>query len=77
MKVVGGIHASVHALLISGDSALDPDPLWCRSKGKLLKVIYIDGRLIDWWGGRRSYLLWVKQQPAQGKTPPPRETVDW
>lgn len=51
VKVVGGIHASVHALLVSGDSALHSDPLGCRSQGKLFKVVYIDGRFIDWWSG--------------------------
>lgn len=49
VKVVGGIHASVHALFVPGDSALHSDPLWCGSQRKLFKVIYIDDRLIDWW----------------------------
>lgn len=51
VQVVCGIHASVHALLVSGNSALHSDSLGCRSQRKLFKVIYINGRLIDWWCG--------------------------
>lgn len=51
MKVVGGIHASVHALFVPGDSAFHSDPLGRRSQRKLLKVINVDGRFTDWWSG--------------------------
>lgn len=47
MKVVGGIHASVHALLVSGDSTLHSDSLGCRSQRKLFKVVHINGRFTD------------------------------
>lgn len=78
MQVVSGIHASVHALLIPGDSALHPDTLGCRPQRKLLKVIHVNGGLVDWRRGRRGYLLWVirkkKKQPVKGGTPS-REAV--
>lgn len=57
MQVISGIHASVHALFISGNSALHPDTLGCRSQRKLLQVIHVDGRLADRQRGSRSHLL--------------------
>lgn len=36
VKVVGGIHSSVHALFVSGDPAFHSDPLRRGSQRKLL-----------------------------------------
>jgi len=57
VKIIGWIHASVHALLVSGDSALHSHPLRCRSQRKLLQVVNVDGRFTDWWSGCGSHLL--------------------
>lgn len=57
MEVVGGVHAPVHALLISRDPALYCHSLGGGSERKLLQVIHIDGRLVGQWGGSRGRLL--------------------
>lgn len=66
VQVISGIHASVHALFISGDSALHPDTLGCRSQRKLLQVVHVNGRLADRRRGGRSHLLSGRQkQPGE------------
>lgn len=57
MEVVGRVHASVHALLVSGDPALHRDPLRGWSQGELLQVVHVDRRLTDGRGGRLGCLL--------------------
>lgn len=51
MEVVGGVHAPVHALLISCDPAFHSHPLGGGSENELLQVIHVDGWLIGQWGG--------------------------
>lgn len=57
VQVVGGVHASVHALLVPGDSALHSDSLGRGPQRKLLKVVHIHGRLVDRGSGRWRHLL--------------------
>lgn len=66
MEVISGIHASVHALFISGNSALHPDTLGCRSQRKLLQVVHVHGRLTDRQRGSRGHLLsGRREQPGE------------
>lgn len=51
VEVVGGVHAPVHALLVSGDPALDSQSLGCWAQAELLQVIHLDGLLADKGGG--------------------------
>lgn len=75
VKVVGGIHASVHALLVSGNSALHSDPLGRWSQRKLFEVVYIDGRFTDWRSRSRGHLLQEKKKSPQRPGPIMRRQI--
>ncbi|KAG9352394.1 hypothetical protein JZ751_020807, partial [Albula glossodonta] len=57
VEVVGGVHAPVHALLVSGNPALDSESLRGWSQTELLQVTNLNGWLTRRGGGCRGSIL--------------------
>ena len=70
VEVVGGVHASVHPLLVPGDAALHPDPLGRRAQGELLQVVYIHAGFSGRGGGDGRRLLQHQTNQRPEYSPP-------